>query len=56
MVGANVNKTVQIFGISRGTFSKVMIALKKKRKRLSKAQDWSKAVVGERPSNFASNC
>ena len=41
MVGASATKTGQMFGISRGTVSKVMIAFEKKR---------------ERPSNFTSNC
>ena len=45
MVGTNVTKTVQIFGISRGNISKVMIDFKKKRKCLSKAHIWPKAVV-----------
>ena len=32
MVSANVNKTVQMFGISRGTVSKLMIAFEKEKK------------------------
>ena len=57
MVSASVNKTVQMFGMSRGIVSKVMIAFEKKRKRLSKAQTWPKSeVLRERPLNFTSNC
>ena len=53
MVGASVTKTAQMFGISRGTVSKVMIAFEKKRKE----NVWLKAkVVRARPSNFTSNC
>ena len=32
MVGASITKTVQMFGISRGTVSKVMIAFEKEKK------------------------
>ena len=32
MVGASVTKTVQMFGISRGTVSKVMVAFEKEKK------------------------
>ena len=57
MISTSVNKTVQIFGISRGTFSKVMIALKKKREHLRKVQVWPKTeVIRARPSNFTPNC
>ena len=31
MVGASITKTVQMFGISRGTVSKVILPLKKKK-------------------------
>ena len=56
MVGATITKIVQMFGIARGTISKVMIGFEK-RNCLSKAQVWPKAkVVSERPSNFTSNC
>ena len=57
MVGSSVTKTAQMFGILRGTASKVIIAFEKEKKCLSKAQFWPKAeVVRERPSNFTSNC
>ena len=32
MVGANVTKTVQMFGVSRGSVSKIMIAFEKEKK------------------------
>ena len=35
MVGASVTKTVQMFGISRGTVSKVTIAFEKKKENVS---------------------
>ena len=35
MVGASVTKTIQMFGISRGTVSKVMIAFEKKKENVS---------------------
>ena len=48
MIGASVIKAVKMFGISRGTVSKVMIAFEKKKKgkrpqqsiRLAESQNW----------------
>ena len=53
IVGVSVSKTVQMFGILRGT----VFSLKKKKICLSKSQVGPKAeVVRERPSNFTSYC
>ena len=56
MVGAKtLTKIIQMFGISRGTVLKVMIAFKKKT--ASAAQVWPKVeVVLEGPSDFTRNC
>ena len=42
MVGANVTKTVQNFGVSRGTVSKVMIAFEKEKKTFSPKHKFSR--------------
>ena len=43
MVGASVTKTVQMFGISRGTISKVMIAFEKEKKTSQQSRSLSES-------------
>ena len=50
MVGPRVTKTVHIFGISRGTVSKLMINFEKEKK-VSEQSTSLAEVVRERPSN-----
>ena len=48
MVGASVTKTVQMFGISRGTVLKVMIAFEKKENVSAKYESGRKPKLSER--------
>ena len=54
MVGASVTKIVQMFGVSRGIVSKIMIVFKKEEK--SSIEKHESDRKWEKPMDFTSNC